>query len=193
MQKLLIVMLVAASLLTTTRRAPGDVALATDFLGVEATQKTPVWCWAACIQMVLNYHGVQWQQEDVVLAVKGYLARETASNAEIVGFLNQAGFDYDGDRWASRCAFYQGAPNPTWLIDELLADRPLIVSYQTGPNSGHVVILFAAEYQPTPQGPIIRSVQIYDPFTNENRIVPGTVVATQTTGHWFVDVRKIER
>ena len=32
-------------------------------------QKMENWCWAACIQMVLNYHGLYVDQKDVVARV----------------------------------------------------------------------------------------------------------------------------
>ncbi len=182
--------LVFLSLAAVLPDARADVAYAEGFQFFSARQKTPVWCWAACIQMMLNYKGIHWSQEDVVAAVKGYTAVRTASDQEIYHFLNQWGFDYDGQTWASRCAYYRGAPMPAWLIGELAADRPLIVSYNTGPGSAHVVVLHRANFTRTPLGPRIDSVVIFDPLTGANYTVAPQAVLHTTTGHWFVDVHK---
>lgn len=185
--------IIAISVLSLTQSSRAEIAYADGFEFFKARQKTPVWCWAACIQMMLNYKSVEWRQEDIVTAVKGYLKSETASDGEIAQFLNQWGFDYDGAPWASRCAYYRGAPRPDWLVSELAQDRPLIVSYQTGPRMGHVVVLHQVDFTPTDFGPVVNSVRIYDPFTDAHYSVNPQGVLQTTTAHWFVDVRKRRR
>ena len=40
-----------------------------------ARQEKDCWCWAACVQMVLNYQGINVDQEDVVRRAKGLRIR----------------------------------------------------------------------------------------------------------------------
>ncbi len=41
-----------------------------------ARQEEDCWCWAACVQMVLNYQGVDVDQETLVLRAKGMRINE---------------------------------------------------------------------------------------------------------------------
>lgn len=48
-----------------------------------ARQEEDFWCWAACVQMVLNYQGVQVDQEDVVNRAKGRIVNEAGTAYDI--------------------------------------------------------------------------------------------------------------
>jgi ABC-type bacteriocin/lantibiotic exporter with double-glycine peptidase domain len=170
----------------------GDVAFVTNFEFYEAQQQTPVWCWAACIQMILNHSDVTWSQPDIVAAVKGYPKYEAGSDREIVGFLNSWGFDYDGRRWQARCLSFPGAPRPDWVVNELKEDRPIILSYQTGPSMKHVVILHKAEFGVDRMGQLwVTRFEIFDPYTAQNEVVDAAAFARATASHFFVAVRKL--
>src|SRR5262245_49854586 len=58
------------------------------FPQVAARQQTPVWCWAAVTQSLLNYHRVAITQAEIVQSVKGRLAIETATMYEMWSVLN---------------------------------------------------------------------------------------------------------
>lgn len=48
-----------------------------------ARQEEDCWCWAACVQMVLNYQGVDVDQEDLVRRAKGYRVNEGGTAYDI--------------------------------------------------------------------------------------------------------------
>jgi hypothetical protein len=170
--------------------ALGREVFVTGFEEKEARQKTPVWCWAACIQMVYAAQDVSLSQEQIVTAIKGRLVAEAGSNREIVDALNAVGFTQEGNFYSSVSVFHPGAPYIPGLIKELEEDRPLIVSYVSGPNSSHVVIIYRAKYQQTPLGPVITSVTLFDPYTGGSQVVAGVGVASTVTGTWYASVKK---
>jgi hypothetical protein len=42
------------------------------FESVEVAQEEPVWCWAACAEMILRYGGVEASQEEIAARIHGY-------------------------------------------------------------------------------------------------------------------------
>ena len=48
-----------------------------------ARQEKDCWCWAACVQMVLNYQGINVDQEDVVRRAKGLRINEGGTAYDI--------------------------------------------------------------------------------------------------------------
>ena len=51
-------------------------------------QRQTNWCWAASIQMVLNYHGINASQEEIVARCFGELVDRPGQPADILGTLN---------------------------------------------------------------------------------------------------------
>lgn len=164
-----------------------------NFEANEAVQKTPLWCWAACAEMALKSGGADISQETIVNAIKGRLVVQGASNAEITAALNAVGFNKDSSFWRAQAITHRGAPVPSWVISELRANRPIIVSYPTGPYSSHVVMMHKATYINTPIGPAIGSVVIFDPYTGRDSTVDGRMVPFQTLDCWYVKVTRAEQ
>lgn len=76
------------------------------------------WCWAACIQMMMRYHG-DWQlQSDIVEKVYGYPYNWTASGNDIA----EALYGWNGLRAKS---FKQKSAQI--LIDELVSHGPIMI------------------------------------------------------------------
>lgn len=110
-----------------------------------ATQEEDCWCWAACVQMVLNYQGVNVSQEEVVRRVKGVR-------------VNQAGTDYDIQRAAEGWvtgdkiigARVEKAYNLTAqsFINDLINKYPLIVGLSMpGMSIGHAYVLTGISFR----------------------------------------------
>ena len=176
----------------TSRQVEAKIAFAasrdTDY--AKAQQQNSLWCWAACIQLCLNRKDIKIDQPEIVAKVKGYVKSETASEAEIVKFLNQWGIDRSGEPWIARCVYAQGAPNPANLVAHVASGEPVIISYKTGPMMGHVVVISQVHYKETESGPLIQGIVVFDPWSGQLQTVMGNAVATATTGNWFVTVRK---
>src|SRR5262245_47098196 len=55
---------------------------------VAGRQRQQNWCWAACVQMVLNYHGLYVTQEQVVQRIFGQQADSPADENRILTALS---------------------------------------------------------------------------------------------------------
>ena len=165
-----------------------------------AGQEKSQWCWAASIEMVLNYYGVDIAQKQIVARTYGrdpfgQLPNWTGSIQTIHRNLNNWGIDNFGYPYTVMAQMGNGAPSPTVLINELSNGRPVIIGYRTGPNSGHAVVVTAVSYVPTASGPYIQTITVRDPWpSRENIINKGRVVhnaaalANKIQAYWYVRV-----
>lgn len=166
---------------------------------VAASQQTPVWCWAASAQMILNYYGIPVTQPEIVSRIFGGPVVTTASDQVISAALNGWGFNLQGRPVTITSWFAAGPPAPPVLVNELSQGHPILLTFQSGPNTGHVVVITAASYFGTPQGPQIVNMVIRDPFPtpvnvqNLGRVeIGGAALGTfiQTVrSHWIVRVQ----
>lgn len=179
-----------------------------DFNYVASSQQTQMWCWAACIEMVLRYYGVNVSQQDIVARTFGTDGMGNpppfgASIGIITANLNNWGIDRNGTRYTVRASVTPSMIPDDRFLNELNQRKPLIIAYGPNINSGHVVVLTAASYLPTPQGPRIRTFVVRDPFPNPFTIqtmgrveylnfappqqggIPAPIQAV-----WFIDVQR---
>jgi len=123
------------------------------------------WCWAACIQMVLNYHGLYVSQMDVVTKIYGspYI-NQPANEQQILSALSGWAPDTRGSY--SGINAYGGYTTIQEIINGLSGKWPLIVGL-SNPNSniGHAYVLTAIYYS-----------NQYDYYGNIISIVPDKVV-----------------
>lgn len=130
-------------------------------------QRKSNWCWAAAIQMVLNYHGIFATQEHMVQQKFRALVDQPANGVEIMNALN-------GFYWS---IFASKVRVSSWVIDmttdtkflELLADKKPIIAGLYGSNTeaaGHAYVVTGAEYSlhPSGLGVIVHAVTVRDPW-----------------------------
>lgn len=165
-----------------------------------ASQRGSNWCWAASIQMVLNYYGVAITQEQIVARTYGTdpygnLPDWTGSFEAITANLNNWTYDNAGRPYRVQATLHWGAPTPTLLVWELAQRRPVIAAYVSGPNAGHAVVLTGASYYDSPQGPMVTSIIARDPWPSDQNIAAlgrveyqGWSFAGLMTAHWYVRV-----
>ncbi len=166
---------------------------------VGSIQKKPQWCWAASIQMVLNYYNIAIKQEQIVertygREVNGQLPNWTASIGTIHMNLNNWSVDNTGKRYIVNAQFGYGAPEPIYLIEELRQQRPVIIGYQSN-SGGHAVVITALSYYESDYGPVISSIIVRDPYPEQNcgasngRVeYDAETLVNRITAHWFVRV-----
>lgn len=198
-----IFMLVTAALLSqpAVGQEPVYVGItARQFNYFASTQRNTEWCWAASIQMLFNYYGVDISQEQIVARSFPKHGEEQLPNATgdlqvITRNLNNWSIDNKGMSYRVKAELNFGAPAPAYLIKELAAERPVLIGYKTGPNTGHAVLITACSYYPTENGPRIRSVIVRDPWPSpENRESAGRIeywgssLASRIETHWYVKV-----
>ncbi len=108
-------------------------------------QRQSNWCWAACTQMVLNYHGLYVSQEQVVARIYGGLVDQPAGEYEIREALSGWAPNVRG---GSSYIYCESGLNSINEITQNLAYKwPLIVGLQN-PNGGvgHAYVLTAIYY-----------------------------------------------
>lgn len=157
---------------------------------VVARQRAPNWCWAACVQMVLNYHHVPVQQEQVVQRIYGSEVDAAASLPMILRALNGWAFEDDG-RPVMIAATSFGL-TPEAVLRDLSARCPLVAGIVDGQGNGHAVVLTAVYYVVDVTGrPWFTHAVIRDPWPgNESRqTVPWALFASRLAFLVRVEVR----
>ncbi|MBV9215724.1 MAG: C39 family peptidase, partial [Acidobacteria bacterium] len=104
------------------------------------------WCWAACIQMVLNYHGVAVTQEQVVQRIfNGQVPNLPGQPDQILAALSGWAFGVNG-----RPVMLQSTPfalNGSEIVSDLATKWPIIVGVQIQPGTGHAFVMTAVTYK----------------------------------------------
>jgi len=124
------------------RRYLGIPTEAFDF--VAAMQQQDMWCWAACVQMILGYYGIRLTQEQIVSRVFGQPFNEPASDEVISASLNGWGLTEQGKRFVVQSRVLAGPPAPPILFRELANRRPILLTFNAGLAVGQAVVVTAA-------------------------------------------------
>ncbi len=112
---------------------------------VYGKQRQANWCWAASIQMVLNYHGLYVKQEQIVERIYGGLVDRPANQQQILNALSGWAFNVSGGK--SNIYARPGINNPNEITQQLAYKWPLIVGLEMPNNSiGHAYVLTAIYY-----------------------------------------------
>lgn len=110
-----------------------------------ARQEEDCWCWAACVQMVLNYQGVRVDQEALVKRAKGHWVNEGGTAYEIQKAAN--GWNVGSHTIVAR------VDNPLYVtaqtfIDDLIDKYPLIIGLDMpGQIVGHAYVLTGISFR----------------------------------------------
>lgn len=163
-----------------------------------ASQQQNEWCWAASIQMILNYYGVPATQAEVVSRIYGIPVNAPGSDAQITAALNAMGRTVNGQIITIQSSGAPGLPPPAVLVQELSAQHPILIAFANGPNSGHAVVVTGAAFVMTAFGPQITGLVIRDPWPTpftlqtegrEEIVGPQLTAFAQTVrAHWLVSV-----
>lgn len=126
-------------------------------------QRMGNWCWAACVQMVLNYHGLYVTQEQIVNRVFGTTVDQPASPQQIMQALQ--GWAPDARGRFSQISADSSDLQPASVLQDLEYRWPLIVGLSGPNNTGHAYVMTAACYHMDGKGsPHIYSVILRDPY-----------------------------
>jgi len=183
---------------TTVRYAAGIAEEKMNYYA--ATQIGEQWCWAAVIQMFLNYYGVSIGQEQIVAKTHGVfpngdLPDLPATYEMITENLNYRSYDIAGRKISVKGDFYSGYPNHIWLINELSRERPVIVVKKVDETTQHALLITAVEYFHFGNNVLIDKIICRDPWPgDENRINLGRVEldgseAATFQAYWAVRVQ----
>jgi hypothetical protein len=108
-------------------------------------QRQANWCWAACVQMVLNYHGLYVVQEQVVQKIYGTLVDQPAGQQQIMTALSGWAPNYQGR--ISQIYCQSGFTSINEITNNLAYKWPLIVGLKNPQGGvGHAYVLTAIYY-----------------------------------------------
>ena len=137
----------------------------------DGRQRMQNWCWAACIQMVLNWHGLYVKQEDIVRRVFGGTVDRPAQPNEMLSALRGSVQDARGGQ-----SQIQADPvnvNMKSVIQDLEYRWPLVVGLSGKGGTGHAYVMTAAYFymDKNSGNPIIDRVVLRDPYpTKQSRV-----------------------
>lgn len=168
---------------------------------IASSQQNSQWCWAASIQMVFGYYGVNITQSQIVSRTYGTdywgnLPDWPASFQTIHANLNNWSIDNNGQYYEVSAEMGMGTPTPAFLVEELTNGRPLILGYNTG-QGGHAVVVTALSYYPTVYGPQVQTIIVRDPWPSYNNIqtlgrieYDALSLATNTQAYWSIRIKR---
>jgi hypothetical protein len=124
------------------------------------------WCWAASIQIVLNYHGLSINQTDIVAQLYG--STEVNKGADEVQILETlSSWDAFQNGKKVKILAKGGLQSPQDLIAALAYKWPLIVGL-SDQEEHHALVLTGIEYAIIPPNNQLLPlrVRLYDPWPN---------------------------
>jgi hypothetical protein len=196
--KIVSVRLAAGLLIWLAIASPADFAQAPphyvgipkgQFNFIAPMQQQSEWSWAAGVQMVLNYYGIQVSQREILSRIISV----TDSDDAITASLNGQAFDKEGRTRSLTCVSKLGMVSPAILINELSHNRPILVLFGDSDTSRAIVIT-AALFVDTETGPQVVSLFIRDTLAREGDVgtqIGGSqllVFASQVEHSWMVTV-----
>ena len=136
----------------------------------QGRQRMQNWCWAACIQMVLNWHGLHISQEEIVQRIFGGLVDAPAQPQQIMAALQGWAPDTRGSY--SMIQADASSINPQTVLQDLDHRWPLIVGLTQDGGTGHAYVLTAAYYYLDDYNqPVIYQVTLRDPYPTQQSVV----------------------
>lgn len=159
-------------------------------------QNTPVWCWAATIQMALNYYGFNITQNEIVTRTFGASVPSTGNWIQMTNNLNYLGNTANGERVLVSATVYAGSPSSEAIINHLKQNKPIIMAFHNNATfTGHAILITGVDYHYAGNRAVIDRVTIRDPFPyNPQHIANGgKVVIPNTirpTNMWLVDATR---
>lgn len=132
------------------------------------------WCWAACIQMILNYNDIPVLQEEVVKRTLGKLIDKPADPNIMFKALNGWEVDFYGNNVLVSSNFYSTNINEVTAF--LATKKPLIVGLrQDNSRIGHAYVLLGIYYETIlkKSGEVIykpHSVILIDPWPGNSSV-----------------------
>jgi len=150
------------------------------------------WCWAASIQMVLNYHGLYVTQEQVVTRLFGHTIDTPGRTSDVLAALSGWAPDTRGRLSRIHAQGYVLSIPPEVIVNDLARNRPLLLALKDD-SAAHMMVLISAEYHVGPGGyPVIDYVTACGPDTSEAYFARSPWSEVSPVAHTLISVA-IER
>lgn len=156
--------LVGVGTLAAETARPTVVGIPTaQFNFVSAAQLKTEWCWAASVQMVLNWYNIPVTQADVVNRIYHKTDDLAASENQITRALSGIAYDRHGHKLHVSATRETGIPSPATVIGQLSREHPMLLTVHSEHGMLHAVVLTSAEYVTKGTGIHVNSLTIRDP------------------------------
>lgn len=143
---------------------------------VAATQMQTEWCWAASIQMILNWYNVPVKQVDVVNRIYHKTVDAAATEDAITTALSGTAYDRRGRKVWLHAERRRGAPTTNELTTELSLRHPMLLTVHSTPGMLHAVVVTSIATIESDQGRTITAITFRDPKPNlRGRHAAGTI------------------
>ena len=130
---------------------------------VSAAQLHTDWCWAASVQMVLNWYNIPVKQSDVVNRIYGKPVDSAATENAIAVALSGTAYDRRQRMVHLHADRLHGVPPTDLLLLELSERHPMLITFRSTKTMLHAVVLTGAEYVENEQGRQITALTFRDP------------------------------
>jgi hypothetical protein len=130
---------------------------------VSASQLKTEWCWAASVQMVLNWYDIPVTQSEVVNRIYHKNIDAAASENQIATALSGTAYDRHGRKLEFHTVRQTGIPTPELLVGQLSEEHPMLITVHADKKMLHAVVLTSAEYIATDQGLHVTALTLRDP------------------------------
>lgn len=153
-----------------------------NFESFAAKQQNDYFCWAASLQMLFNYAGVNWDQEQIADEIKGNSDAQTASPQEISKGASGWRFNLKdpGKNWSADVQYHTGVPPGVMVIAHIEFNTFVFVEL----GERHVAVLHKVTYRDTTPESTVETAFIYDPLTGQDIELKWADAAKQITGWW---------
>jgi|GEM_PF-6645586 len=161
-----ITIIVFLSVSVTNAKLHGKQYEISEFEKSVASQQTLVWCWAACVEMLVEHVSkdrTTTDQTQIVTRNYGVPAALPAYSWEqIRQNLNVLIPNRDGMDWQMNAKAHYRQLMPTEVIEELSNNRPFLLGVN---GQSHVVVCYGAEINRNAFGQLqVDRIRIFDPF-----------------------------
>ncbi|MBL7997097.1 MAG: hypothetical protein JNL32_00525 [Candidatus Kapabacteria bacterium] len=164
-------------------------------------QRNSMWCWAASLNMIFRHYGLALPQELIVKRTfgtdrYGFLPNKPGDLMHITSHLNNWGLDRRGKHYTVKSVLMPGAPPLDVIVEELMNQRPVLLSYQSRPRMNHAVVITGAELIPQGNSLVMTTLVVRDPSPYPNNIkVQGrrtykpAQLLNKATAYWLIRVK----
>jgi hypothetical protein len=136
-------------------------------------QRGEKWCWAASTQNVLASYGIRKTQEEIVRVTYGAVVDSAANVLQVYENLLSYNRELDTLGLVIYPLVMPGAPNPLFLIRELVFERsPLMVALGVPGEMGHMVVCCGVAYIKSDSMLRLTKIIIRDPSNGQTKVYP---------------------
>jgi Papain-like cysteine protease AvrRpt2 len=181
---------------------PTTVGIPTaEFNFVSAAQLRTEWCWAASVQMILNWYDIPVKQSDVVGRIYGRTVDRAATEDAITRALSGTAYTRRNEKIRLHAERRRGLPPTNFLVDELGKRHPMMITFRSTRTMLHAVVVTSAEYEHNANGGVhVTALTFRDPNPRiKGRRPAGAIRLTGTelakfvrsvSSYYVVDVEK---